>query len=108
MPLARGPAHGRDQRRVDLADVARLDLDVLLPGLEPVLAPDLQHVVPGADARGAEVRARLLAATPPSPAAPSSQTSPPGGSLVSSKPVSGDGSSVTVSASGCPALSSMF
>ena len=29
---------------------------------------------------------------------------PPGGSLVSSKPVSGDGSSATVSASGCPAL----
>jgi hypothetical protein len=38
----------------------------------------------------------------------SSHTSPPGGSLVSSKPVPCDGSSVTVSPSGCPALSSMF
>jgi len=40
--------------------------------------------------------------------APSSQTSPPAGSLVSSKPVSGDGSSATVSGSRCPARTSMF
>ena len=40
--------------------------------------------------------------------ASSSHTRPPGGSLVSSKPVSGDGSSATVSESGCPAFSSMF
>src|SRR5262245_6598473 len=41
-------------------------------------------------------------------ALPSSQTMPPGGSLVSSNPVSGEGSSATVSDSGWPALISMF
>ena len=40
--------------------------------------------------------------------ASSSHTRPPGGSLVSSKPVSGEGSSLTSSGNGCPALSSMF
>ena len=60
LAAAARPAHGGNQQRVNLADLAGLDLDVLAPGLEPVLAPDLQHVMPRADARRAEVRARLL------------------------------------------------
>ena len=59
------------------------------------------------DPEGPKVGARLLAGRPLI-GAPSSQTNPPGGSLVSSKPVSGEGSSVTASGSGWPACTSTF
>jgi hypothetical protein len=94
---------------VDLDDLAQLLVEVASPFGEAGVALDLEEMPTGGDPFHPEVRPRLRRR--PVPARERLAVEPdqrPGGSLVSSKPVSGDGSSSTSSRWTWPASKRTF